>query len=235
MLPSNSGEGFMNIPAIAKATFENLKNQPEFFSIFQSITNHLKRIKNNKERARFVHNVIEEYNSEVFAHPLVKQFSPCKAGCSGCCHTQVSVTSDEAHLLIERIEQGIDIDKSLLKLQAAAENDSTAFFKLQYNERKCVFLNEKGECRVYNDRPSVCRTNAVLGSADQCDTSSVQKELRLIKTAKADMAIVGAYAFSEESGTLPYMIHKLLKEKAPQKTTAKSFIQKLISKEIRFM
>jgi len=225
----------MNIPAIAKATFENLKNQPEFFSIFQSITDHLKRIKNNKERARFVHNVIEEYNSEVFAHPLVKQFMPCKAGCTGCCHTQVSVTSDEANLLIERIEQGIEIDLSRLNLQATAGNDADAFFKLSYNDRKCVFLNEKGECNVYSDRPSVCRTNAVLGSADQCDTTNGQKELRLIRTPKADMAIMGAFANSEENGTLPFMIKKLLKEKAPKKSTAKGFIQKLISKEIRFM
>jgi Fe-S-cluster containining protein len=225
----------MNIPAIAKATFENLRNQPEFFSIFESVSKHLNRIKNSKERARFVHNIIEEYNKETFSHPLIQQFMPCKAGCTACCHTQVSVTSDEANLLAERVEQGIDIDFARLNLQASTGNDTEAYFKLSYSDRKCVFLNENGECKVYNDRPSVCRTNAVLGSADQCDTSGEQKTLRLIKTSKADMAIVSAYANSVESGTLPYMLNKLVSDKTVKKSSNKGFFQKLISKEIRFM
>ena len=211
ILPARS---IMNVPAIAKSTFELLKNQPEFLSITQTVVSHLNKIKSSLERARFVHNMVDEYNKEVFAHPLLKQFVPCKSGCTGCCHTQVSVTDDEADLLAHNISNGVEIDYNRLATQAAAGNDSSLFFKIPYNERKCVFLNESGACKVYKDRPSVCRTNAVVGEASQCDTSSgTQGSIRLVKTPKADMTIVGSFSVAETSGTLPMMLSKLLKEK----------------------
>lgn len=222
----------MNIPVIAKNTFDTLRNQPFFLGISQFIVEHLSKISSKAERARFVHNVIDQYNEEVFSHPLVKEHMPCKSGCSACCHTQVSVTSDEAELLIENIEGGVQINHERLALQMKAGNDSDLFFKLSYQDRKCVFLNLKGECQVYNDRPSVCRTNAVLGSADQCDTSKEQKPLRMIKTSKADMAIVGAFAQSSENGTLPFMIGKLLDIRKKNKSTPLSKLKKLISKDL---
>jgi Fe-S-cluster containining protein len=206
----------MNVPAVAKNTFELLRNQPEFLKITQTVINHLNKIKSSLERARFVHNMVDEYNKEVFSHPILKEMVPCKAGCTGCCHTQVSVTEDEAELLAHNIANGIEIDYVRLAKQADAGNDSSAFFKIPYNERRCVFLDEKGACRVYKDRPAVCRTNAVVGDAAQCDTSdtSVNTEggaLRLVKTQKSDMTIVGAFAVANDSGTLPFMLAKVLK------------------------
>lgn len=203
----------MNIPAIAKNTFEALKNQPEFMSITLSVREHLNKIKSKLEKARFVHNVVDEYNKEVFAHPLLKEFVPCKAGCSGCCHTQVSVTADEAELLLQNIDEGIEIDYNRLSLQAEAGNNSDFFYKLSYKERSCVFLDEKGACKVYKDRPAVCRTNAVVGEASQCDTNGkAQGPLRLVKTPKADMAIVAAFS-ETPSGALPVMLIEIIKER----------------------
>ncbi len=225
----------MNIPVIAKNTFDSLRNRPEFLNITQFIIKHLEKIAGPSERARFVHNVIDQYNEEVFSHPLVIEYMPCKAGCSACCHTQVSVTSDEARLLMERIENGVIIDQRRLDLQNAAGNDAELFFKLSYEDRKCVFLSSKGECSVYSDRPSVCRTNAVLGAPEQCDTRLEQKSLRLVKTSKSDMAIVGAFAQSVENGSLPVMIKKLM-DFRPKKSIwdrvqkLKSF-KKLVSKD----
>ena len=221
----------MNVPGIARATFESLRNQPLFLGITQFIIEHLKRISNKSERARFVHNVIDQYNEEVFSHPLVKEHMPCKTGCSACCHTQVSVTSDEAELLASLVDEGIEIDENRLKLQMAAENDSDLFFQISFNDRKCVFLNDQGSCKVYKDRPSVCRTNAVLGTADQCDTSSEQKSIRLIRTPKSDMAIIGAFAASDENGSLPFMLGKLLLIKKKKKISGRPFFKKNISKD----
>lgn len=214
LLRASLREKFMNVPAIAKSTFELLKNQPEFSSITQTIIKSLKKIKNNFEKARFIHNVVDEYNKEVFSHPLLVEFVPCKSGCSACCHTQVSVTTEEAELLIHHIDNGVDINYELLSLQSEAQNNAENFYKLSYQERACVFLSEKGACKVYKDRPSVCRTNAVIGEASQCatDTSGPGPQ-RLVKTSKADMAIVGAYCVTAESGALPYMLAKLLKER----------------------
>ena len=205
----------MNVPAIAKGTFELLRNQPEFASITTTVIDHLSKIKNSLERARFVHHMVDEYNKEIFSHPLLKQFVPCKSGCTACCHTQVSVTEEEAELLLHNINNGVEIDYNLLSLQADAGNDTAAFFKIPYNERRCVFLDSNGACKVYKDRPSVCRTNAVVGEASQCDTSNGQQQAqRLVKTAKADMAIVGAYCSTVDSGTLPMMLSKVLKAKS---------------------
>ena len=205
----------MNVPVIAKSTFELLKSQPEFLKITETMILHLKKIKNSLERARFLHNVVDEYNTKVFSHPLLKELMPCRAGCSGCCHTQVSVTEDEAELLADNILNGVEIDFKALDSQASVGNESSAFFAIAFNERRCVFLDEKGSCKVYKDRPSVCRTNAVVGDAAQCDTSQGDKvsSIRLVKTHEADMAIIGAFALAETSGTLPVMLAKVLKSK----------------------
>lgn len=205
----------MNVPAIAKSTFELLKNQAEFLKITETMIINLKKIKNCLERARFVHNVVDEYNQKVFSHPILKKLVPCKSGCTGCCYTQVSVTEDEAELLAHNINNGVEINYKLLEHQAKVGNDSAAFFDIEYKERRCVFLDDHGACKVYKDRPSVCRTNAVVGDASQCDTNSNfgTGTLRLVKTQEADMAIVGAFALARESGTLPLMLSKVLKAK----------------------
>ena len=213
----------MNVPVIAKSTFELLKSQPEFLKITETMILHLKKIKNSLERARFLHNVVDEYNTKVFSHPLLKELMPCKSGCSGCCHTQVSVTEDEAELLADNIFNGVDIDYKSLETQASVGNNSSAYFDIAYNERRCVFLDDKGACKVYKDRPSVCRTNAVVGDAAQCDTSTNDKvsSIRLVKTLEADMAIVGAFALARTSGTLPVMLEKVLKSKNTKESGTK--------------
>ena len=203
----------MNVPAIARSTYQELKDTPEFAPIVPAVIDLLKQLPNDPlNRAREIHSLVDDFNKEVFAHPLVKQLSPCTSGCAACCHTQVSVTQDESKLLVKYIQDGLKVDLERLKVQAVAENDSDEFFKLSYSERKCVFLDEANRCQVYKDRPSVCRTNAVLGDADQCDTSVEVKPTRLIKTPKSDLVIFGAFYFSNDSGTLPFMLSKLLND-----------------------
>lgn len=220
----------MNVPAIAKSTFELLRNQPEFLSITHSVIEHLNKIKSKIEKARFAHNMIDEYNREVFAHPLLKQLVPCKSGCSGCCHTQVSVTAEEAELLLVHVDEGLKIDIEKLNLQAQAGNSPANFYQIPYAKRGCVFLDGGGNCRVYKDRPAVCRTNAVVGEASQCDTNGQEQgALRLVKTQKADMVIVGAFYAAEDSGTLPMMLAKLLKARENEKprNLIKQFFEKM--------
>jgi len=225
----------MNVPAIAKSTFELLRNQPEFLKITETMITHLNKIKSSLERARFVHNVVDEYNQKVFSHSIVKEMMPCRSGCTGCCHTQVSVTEDEADLLAHNISNGIEINYKSLERQSLAGNDSSAFFAIPYKERRCVFLDGNGLCKVYKDRPSVCRTNAVLGDAAQCDTSANAGEgaLRLVKTQEADMAIVGAFAVASDSGTLPMMLAKVLKAKNAKENTSaiKSIFERIAGKK----
>jgi Fe-S-cluster containining protein len=203
----------MKVPVVARNSFQKLQHKVEFIAIVNFVIEHLKKLKKTNQRARFIHEVVDEHNAEVFAHPLVQQLSPCKMGCVGCCHTQVSVTKDEAELLSEKILNGLEINRERLKLQAAVGNNSDAYFKIPYQERRCVFLSDQDLCMVYEDRPSVCRTNAVLGSADQCDTSVSIKPTRLVLTEKADMAIYASFLASERNGTLPQLVQEVLTKK----------------------
>lgn len=215
----------MNLPAIAKQTYDQLKEQASFSKITDFVIHHLKKISSPLERARFVHHVVDDYNRNVFSHPLVKEYSPCKAGCSGCCHTQVSITEDEAHLLASLVENGLKIDHVRLQKQMKAANNSADFYKLSYNDRKCVFLGQDNLCQAYNDRPSVCRTNAVLGEASQCSSENglnEKQQLRLVKTTEADMAIVGSFMASKSNGALAYMLGKIL-QSTSSKGKKKSF------------
>ncbi len=210
----------MNFPAIAKQTYDLLKGQQAFSNISAFIILHLKKISSPTERAKFVHNVVDEFNREVFAHPLVKELSGCKAGCTGCCHTQVSITEDEAELLARIVNDGLKIDRAQLQKQMNAGNKSEDFYKLSYESRKCVFLGSNNLCLVYEDRPSVCRTNAVLGDSSQCSTENgydEKKTLRLVKTSQSDMAIIGSFQVSNNSGTLALMLGKILLKSSVKK------------------
>jgi Fe-S-cluster containining protein len=124
----------------------------------------------------------------------------------------VSVNKDEAKLLAHRvIEDNIELDLKKLYIQGNVENSAKQWFKLPYELRGCVFLNKNGECRIYDDRPSVCRTNNVLSDPRMCDTSDgVEKPIRLLNTDKADLAIIASYQQAGEAGTLPYMLWKEL-------------------------
>lgn len=200
----------MNVPLIAKKTYDEQKTNPEFQNLFVFVLENLKRITDKLTKAKLIHQMVDEFNEEVFAHPLVQELSPCKLGCTACCHTQVSVTDAEAKLLASRINNGVSIDQHRLQIQAKTKNNSNAFFKLKYEDRKCIFLGEDGGCRVYEDRPSVCRTNAVLGEASQCDTREGSQPLRLIKTPKADAVIYASFIEAEASGALPFMVKSYL-------------------------
>lgn len=201
----------MNVPAVAQKTFIELRNRVEALELIQFILKKLNKNHDPVKRARYVHRIVDELNEYIFNDPQVKTLSPCTSGCSACCHTQVSVNQDEADLLASLVKSGVNIDMNRLSVQMATKNSTAAWNALSYEERKCVFLDSENRCSVYADRPSVCRTNAVLGDASQCDTSDGPKPTRLVKTPEADLAIYASYLHSPEGGTLPYMLAKSLK------------------------
>ena len=200
----------MNVPAVAKQTYEELKDTQAAQELMALVTEQLDKIPDALARARFVHELVDGLNAEVFSHPLVQQMSPCKMGCSACCHTQVSVTLDEALLLEHKIQEGIALDQERLEMQMRALNNSEDYYKLSFKDRKCLFLSEEGSCLVYHDRPSVCRTNVVLGTPAQCDTSVKILPTQLVKTQKADLVIYASFLRSSLNGTLPSLLGEVL-------------------------
>jgi Fe-S-cluster containining protein len=66
----------------------------------------------------------------------------CKRGCSGCCVDGITVFAIEAERIRARNEQ----------LLASAEPHAPG---------ACAFLDAAGACRIYADRPYVCRTQGL--------------------------------------------------------------------------
>lgn len=111
--------------------------------------------------------VLEEMMSDVIASvPLVAV--SCKKGCYGCCHSEVEITADEADVLRDKVLGGIDIDLDRLEVQAARERLSPSWTKFWSVENRCVFLSAEGACRVYEDRPAVCRRLLVTTPPEAC-------------------------------------------------------------------
>ena len=207
----------MIFPAIAARTFSRLKSDLYFRKIYNAAVGKLKRIKNPIKKAQYIHEQVDEKMKEVLSDELANKLIQCQKGCTSCCHTQVSVTQDEAKLLASRVKEGVSVDLRKLILQAEAGNSGEEFLKLSHDLRACVFLNEAGQCSVYEDRPSVCRTNYVISDPKLCDTSSGENSVSLLKTEEADMVVYGSFDYAKRAGALPYMLLKELRSKKSEK------------------
>ncbi|MCY4523559.1 MAG: YkgJ family cysteine cluster protein, partial [Halobacteriovoraceae bacterium] len=150
-------------PAVAGQTYLHYKNDQALFKITKNLIKKLKKIKNKINRVRYAHIVINKYLEELFKDPIVDKYVACKKGCSFCCHTQVSITEDEALLYVDKImKEEIKIDLHRLHIQSQAGNDASKWYEIPYEVRKCVFLGNENQCLIYEDRPMVCRSNNVL-------------------------------------------------------------------------
>jgi Fe-S-cluster containining protein len=202
-------------PAIAYKTYEKLKDEKLFKKLFRKTKKKLRQIGSPLARAVLTHKLIDLEINQLFSDPVVKENVTCKKSCSACCHTQVSVTSDEAELLASEVLNGSEVDLGRLRLLAEAGNESELFYQFSYEQRACPFLNSEGSCEVYENRPSVCRTNHVISEAELCETrDGVEKPVRLLNTFKADMIIMAAFKTSQENGSLPFMLWKALKRRS---------------------
>lgn len=93
----------------------------------------------------------------------------CTKGCSFCCNRQITISEDEGKLLLKYCkDQGIDIDWSKLAKQEGLRPESFVDV-LKFVEAQCVFVGDKGECKVYEHRPSICRNHMVTSPKKECD------------------------------------------------------------------
>ena len=217
----------LNFPKIAYRNFQQLKHDFNFIKITKSLINRLKKHGDKKKRAKLAHKEVDYHLKNLFRDPAVKEQISCKKGCHACCHGQVSITSDEAILLGSRVLDGLDIDLELLYEQSLVKNSPANWFKLDFNRRRCLFLDDFGHCRIYEDRPIVCRTNFAISDPKHCSTEQTHENtVRILNTLNSDMATVGAFQASKENGAMPYMLYraldKLLEEKSLKTKNKKS-------------
>jgi Fe-S-cluster containining protein len=204
-------EVYINFPAIAAKTYQRFRSEVYMMKITNDVLKKLKKISSPVKRARYLHKEVNKKLTLLFKDKSVQKHISCRKGCSACCHTQVSVTDDEAELLAKLVENGIKIDFNKLKNQAKNSKSSSTWYSQPFEDRGCVFLDENKECSVYNDRPSVCRTNHVVGDPKDCSTKDGKvKSVQLLNTFEADMAIMAGFGSCSKNGALPNMLFDLL-------------------------
>lgn len=109
----------------------------------------------------------------------------CKRGCAGCCKQLVAVTLAEADLIYRRhralvrsrmltLSDQVDEIESIPRDES--NGDALSERKLREvlangwwaKQLNCVFLNERNECMIYEERPLACRQHVVFSDPALC-------------------------------------------------------------------
>jgi len=115
----------------------------------------------------------------------------CSKGCAFCCELYVTVTEQEAELLVEGAkENGWEIDRARLEKQISF-TDGKAWAAAPREERRCVFLAENGTCAVYEYRPMACRCLFVFSEPSECNVETSKHVWRLA-VIEAEVATTAA-------------------------------------------
>jgi Fe-S-cluster containining protein len=137
-----------------------------------------------------------------------KELISCKSGCFHCCHYQVEITFEEALILANYVlEKKIIIDDEMLRTQSSIPDSE--WYDYPEELRKCVFVGENGECKVYEDRPMACRKHNVTSGAEFCQ-GKPGPHIDGITSPVIEAFVSGAISASRESGFLPKMLQKIL-------------------------
>ena len=95
-------------------------------------------------------------------------FVACKRGCSACCHMNVSLTKAEA----ERLARASG--RKAARVQSEPRHAPDAFAG-----KPCPFLDAKGACSVYADRPLSCRKHASFFETAAACAPSVMNAMKV--------------------------------------------------------
>lgn len=166
-------------------------------------------------RAKMVHRRVDNALNAWFTRkPDMKKRVTCfTCTKSGCCHTNVDITEDEAKLLVEKYSHLID--HALLEIQGSVFDANTTagheekideWGKLSFEDRKCIFLKDD-RCQVYEDRPFACRKWFVAQEDYTCDDYNGGGLIQVVENAE----VIASAAYQvQKSGRLPNMVKKEL-------------------------
>lgn len=151
-----------------------------------------------------IDDAIEADRSEDRAH-AASQIA-CRKGCAACCHVHVTITDNEAALLLLLESEGeAVIDWERVEQQAQCGTLAN-WASLPYAMRACVFLGEDGACRVYEHRPSACRRHFVVSDPAHCDTQAHPGHAVLNWVSYPAEVIASAAMAVFETASMPVML-----------------------------
>lgn len=118
--------------------------------------------------ARDAHGTMDEVLQRDRARDAASEAIRCRRGCSHCCHGPVEIWPQEAALLVSAArDAGLELDRAQLERQNRHSIDT--WRQQPRADWACVFLDEKGACRVYESRPNACRKLLVVSEPALCD------------------------------------------------------------------
>jgi len=150
-------------------------SDPDFRERIEGMAKSLEKVPPGPKRAEFAH----QFADGLLKHDLdnlsqdIKDQINCKDSCGNCCYIMVAITDDEADLIIRDIkERGLYIDVERLERQKKAEATTGQEYmqRISYKNRRCVFLNDADNCKIYKHRPLSCRGYVAIGGPIPCDT-----------------------------------------------------------------
>lgn len=100
--------------------------------------------------------------------PLAR-VSPCKAGCSHCCHIPVGITSSEAERIASATGRSIttpSVATEIAQLDDPAKLSAALAESRKFIGQPCTFLGADKLCTIYEARPFACRTHMTLDNDD---------------------------------------------------------------------
>jgi len=131
------------------------------------------------DRTRLVHQRVDELIEALVARDQRFGYPPpfCHRGCANCCHELVYCTDQEAQRIHDHCaKEGIAIDYAKLARQLEhVETDAhldhtggTTWNDQAEADQSCVFLGEDRACRVWSERPLVCRVHLAEETDRHC-------------------------------------------------------------------
>lgn len=183
------------------------KQKQLVLDMYNHYVEHFKQIKAEYEPEALsynIHRFVDAILDEELRDNTVK--ISCRKGCFYCCEQNVDITEEEALLLVKIAkERGLELNKRLLKKQFKYSVDN--WHKQEH--KQCVFLS-KGECQVYEHRPTACRKHIVFTDPKLCDTTVIHDKVGKIVNTHVEVIATAAINVSE-SDSMPKMLLKILK------------------------
>lgn len=123
------------------------------------------------------------------AAKVIQPFTPCRKGCSACCHNPAVISEVDAALIAAATGTPLSAPRRLFDV-AAGEEARRAYFS-GYAGIACGFL-EAGACSIYAHRPVVCRVqHSIEDTPAACDNGGEPAAVDLTQIYLGELRMMG--------------------------------------------
>lgn len=133
----------------------------------------------------------------------------CGSGCNFCCYTEIYITTFEARYIMGWMDHtDVTIDEEMLKRQ---NKPGVWDKKLKYADQKCIMINDRGECSIYDKRPLICRLWNSTSDPKNCDTRDMKdsRTARIVEAWAVQLTLNQMDVDAQMNGK-PVLLHEVI-------------------------